>query len=49
MNIVTGSGKDRKVFEFPHASIVNRSPVEQQEAAKNLLCNMLHIPLEKSA
>lgn len=49
MNIVTGSGNSRKVFEFPAAEIVNRSPVNQQVAAKNLLCGMLNISLEKAA
>ncbi len=49
MNIITGSGGSRKVFEFPHASIVNRSPVEEQEAAKALLCRMLKIPTETAA
>ncbi len=43
MNIVTGSGGSRKVFVFPHASIVNKSPVEEQVAARNLLCNILGI------
>jgi len=49
MNIVTGSGNRRKVFEFPAAEIVHHSPINQQVAAKELLCNMLKIPLENAA
>jgi hypothetical protein len=46
MNIVVGSGKKRSVFVFPAAEIVNRSPVDQQIAGRNLLCDMLKISLE---
>lgn len=44
MNIVTGSGDSRKVLEFPHASIVNRSPEAEQQAACRMLCRMLNVP-----
>lgn len=43
MNIVTGSGKSRKVLTFPHASIVNRASKAEQDAAKSLLCNLLNV------
>lgn len=47
MNIVTGSGNNRKVFEFPHASVVHNSPKSEQKAALNLLCGMLNISTEE--
>jgi hypothetical protein len=46
MNIVTGSGNRRSVFQFPCSVIVNRSPEDQKIAARNLLCNMLNISPE---
>lgn len=43
MRIVTGSGNARKVLNFPHASIVNRSSKAEQQAGKELLCNLLNV------
>lgn len=44
MHIVTGSGRNRKVLEFPCAAIVKSSPEDQQKQGKELLCSMLNIP-----
>lgn len=49
MRIVTGSGNDRKVFNFPHASIVNRSSKAEQQAGKELLCNLLNVSLTSAS
>lgn len=46
MDIVTGSGRNRKVFTFPDASVVHASPKAEQKAAKHLLCEMLNIDPE---
>lgn len=43
MHIVNGRGNHRRVFVFPDASIVNRSPPDQQVAARNLLCDMMKV------
>lgn len=45
MNIVAGRGQRRSTFVFPHASIVNKSPVAEQEAARDMLCRKLGVPV----
>lgn len=46
MNIVTGSGRTRSTFEFPCALFVNRSPKDQQDKARDMICRMLNIPTD---
>jgi hypothetical protein len=43
MNIVTGSGRHRKVFELPCATIVKRSPEGEQKEAASVVCSLLGI------
>lgn len=43
MRIVKGRGSRRNTFELPCATIVNRSPVQEQEQVKNILCDMMGI------
>ena len=49
MNIVRGRGNRRRSFEFPCATIVNRSPAHEQKAALTLLCEYLNIDKEMPA
>lgn len=43
MNIVTGSGRRRSVLALPHASVVKRSPEDQQKQVHGIVCNMLGV------
>lgn len=43
MKIVTGRGNNRRVFEIPHASVVNASDVKEQIMVRDLVCEMLGV------
>lgn len=43
MRIVQGRGSNRSEFILPCATIVNRSPVQEQEQVHNIVCDILGI------
>lgn len=44
MNIIAGRGRRRKnLIEFPHGSIVNQSPKDEQVGGRILLCQLLSV------